>query len=294
MWKEAINDAKSCIERDDKFIKGYVRLAAAQSALGYNIEAQSSLKSALNIEPDNLFLLKELKLIKMNKNKSKNNDEYKLSEAEILRNERIKRNDDFLKSIGLSTDTSTFSSKKDTNTDNKTKKKKVEKIKKDNEINEEEPVRKSARKAGIQPEFIENSNYDESKSSINMQKIVLKDFKVDINPDAETIKRNKITAKMLRETIDQTNKEHSEIISDEAITHCVYRITSMSNKALGTRIKMIARAAGQHSYEKLLVFHYALIAAGLNDLAESSRAALDHIQGIDNNFEESNNITHDE
>jgi hypothetical protein len=116
----------------------------------------------------------------------------------------------------------------------------------------------------------------------------LKDFKVDINPDDETVKRNKVTAKMLRETIDQTNKGHSEIISDEAITHCVYRITSMSNKALGTRIKMIARAAGQHSYEKLLVFHYALKAAGLNDLAESSRAALDHLEGIENSEETKN------
>jgi hypothetical protein len=54
----------------------------------------------------------------------------------------------------------------------------------------------------------------------------------------------------------------------------------MSNKALGTRIKMIARAAGQNSYEKLLVFHYALKASGLSELAESSKAALNHLKGL--------------
>jgi len=208
------------------------------------------------------------------------NSESKLSEAEILRNERIKRNDEFLKSLGLASSSSSVGlPKKDITA--ATRKKKNDKQKK--EINDdEEPVRKSARRAGLSADIDTSffSNLDGEEPFIKMKKIILDDFKVDINPDDETVKRNKVTAKMLRELIDETNKEHSDLISDDAITHCVYRITSMSNKALGTRIKMIARAAGQHSYEKLLVFHYALKASGLADLAESSRAALNHIEGV--------------
>lgn len=55
------------------------------------------------------------------------------------------------------------------------------------------------------------------------------------------------------------------------------RIQSMSNKALGTRIKAIARAAGKHSYEKLLVFYYALKASNLLQLSDSAKAALDRL-----------------
>lgn len=51
----------------------------------------------------------------------------------------------------------------------------------------------------------------------------------------------------------------------------------MSNKALGTRIKAIARAAGKHSYEKLLVFYYALKASNLLQLSDSAKAALDRL-----------------
>ena len=208
--------------------------------------------------------------------------EYKLSEAEMLRNERIKRNDEFLKSLGLNATSTNLNIKKaDADT---TKRKKEERKKKDRLDDKiEEPIRKSARKAGLQPDFISSAymnNFNENKTEIKMTKIVYDEFKVDVNPDAETVRRNKITAKMLRELIDNTNKEHSELISDDAITHCVYRITSMSNKALGTRIKMIARAAGQNSYEKLLVFHYALKASGLSDLADSSQNALNHLEGL--------------
>ena len=205
------------------------------------------------------------------------NFESKLSEAEILRNERIKRNDEFLKSLGLAISSVGLPTKDIT----ATKKTKNEKQKKERN-EEEQPLRKSARRAGLSADIDKSffSNLDGEEPFIKMKKIILDDFKVDINPDDDTVKRNKITAKMLRDLIDETNKEHSELISDDAITHCVYRITSMSNKALGTRIKMIARAAGQHSYEKLLVFHYALKASGLAELAESSRAALNHIEGV--------------
>jgi hypothetical protein len=66
----------------------------------------------------------------------------------------------------------------------------------------------------------------------------------------------------------------------------------MSNQALGTRLKSIAksvppfpislllttcRAARASSYEKLLVFYYALVAANLPQLATSAREILEKI-----------------
>lgn len=210
---------------------------------------------------------------------NRNTNNAKLSEAEIKREERIKQNDAFLKSLGLATSsTGVPVIKKEID---KSKRKKVDKQRKASFENDLEPQRKSARRAGIKAEndFIQLNNVDNNESTIKMKRTILDDFHVDVNPDDETVKRNKITAKMIRDLVDETNKEHAELISNDAITHCVYRITSMSNKALGTRIKMIARAAGQHSYEKLLVFHYALKASGLTDLAESSRVALSHIEG---------------
>jgi hypothetical protein len=46
---------------------------------------------------------------------------------------------------------------------------------------------------------------------------------------------------------------------------------------LGNRLKTIVRAAGQNSQEKLLVFYYTLLAAGLFDLAASVKIALESV-----------------
>ena len=48
----------------------------------------------------------------------------------------------------------------------------------------------------------------------------------------------------------------------------------MSLKALGLRTRAIARAAGQHSQEKLLVTMYAMKASGLVELAANCEKTL--------------------
>jgi cytochrome c-type biogenesis protein CcmH/NrfG len=42
-----------CVEKDYKFIKGYVRLAAAQTEMKLYNDAEETLKAAIRIEPDN-------------------------------------------------------------------------------------------------------------------------------------------------------------------------------------------------------------------------------------------------
>jgi hypothetical protein len=51
----------------------------------------------------------------------------------------------------------------------------------------------------------------------------------------------------------------------------------MSNKALGTRIKMISSGASKKSREKLLVFYYALFHANLIELSNTVKTALENI-----------------
>ena len=75
------------------------------------------------------------------------------------------------------------------------------------------------------------------------------------------------------------NAKHGDLISDKAIVHVVTRLKSMSVKALSSRTKAIARAAGQHSKEKLLVTYYCMKVSGLAELAASCEEALARIGG---------------
>ena len=87
--------------------------------------------------------------------------------------------------------------------------------------------------------------------------------------------RRKVTAESLRSHIERANPKHSDLISNEAVVHCVHRLTSMSEKALGNRVRTISRAGGKNAKEKLLCFYYGLTAAGLGELSDVCRGAVD-------------------
>ena len=87
--------------------------------------------------------------------------------------------------------------------------------------------------------------------------------------------RRKVTAASLRSHIERANPKHSNLISNEAVVHCVHRLTSMSEKALGNRVRTISRAGGKNAKEKLLCFFYGLTAAGLGELSDVCRGAVD-------------------
>jgi hypothetical protein len=63
----------------------------------------------------------------------------------------------------------------------------------------------------------------------------------------------------------------------QAMVHCAYRMSYMSNRALVTRLNAISRSAKRTSYEKLLVFYYSLEASGLSDLAQVARRTLEKL-----------------
>ena len=101
------------------------------------------------------------------------------------------------------------------------------------------------------------------------------DLKVDHFPT-----RKKVTAVSLRDNIDDVSPKHSVLISNEAIVHCVYRLSSMSEKALGNRVRTIRRAGGKNAKEKLMIFHYGLHAAGLEELAAECKSAMEEAGGM--------------
>ena len=103
------------------------------------------------------------------------------------------------------------------------------------------------------------------------------DDKDDSEGEDEDSRRN-VTAASLRKFIDAANAQHGAIISDQAIVHVVSRLKSMSVKALSSRIRAIARAAGQHSKEKLLVTMYAMKVSSLTELAASCEEALARLE----------------
>ncbi len=50
-WQAALDDATTCVSKDSKFVKGYLRLVAAQVGLRYFDEAEATLKTVEGLEP---------------------------------------------------------------------------------------------------------------------------------------------------------------------------------------------------------------------------------------------------
>ena len=205
------------------------------------------------------------------------------SEYEKVRQENISRNEAFLKEIGLHGHGRIQASSDGKPANKPGRKRKVTQDYNDQaEAKEDElkllPTRCSSRLRNVPPSTIEGLEVDgDVRVAVKVPRKQLQLEDLDITFDAFEEPRIKITAVMLRSFIEGISPEHSEEISNEAINHCVMRIYTMSNRALGTRMKMIARAAGQHSYEKLLVFHYALALSGLKELADCAKGLLSRL-----------------
>jgi chaperonin cofactor prefoldin len=63
-WEKAANDAKECIKANPEFIKGYYRLANAQSEQNEFDSALATIKQGMAVEPNNPQLQKQMRQIK--------------------------------------------------------------------------------------------------------------------------------------------------------------------------------------------------------------------------------------
>jgi len=70
-WKEALEDAKMSVQKDPRFIKGYLRIATAQLELQNFDDAESTLNAAIMVEPGHDLVLKQLQTVKMKRMASK-------------------------------------------------------------------------------------------------------------------------------------------------------------------------------------------------------------------------------
>jgi tetratricopeptide (TPR) repeat protein len=70
-WQLAANDAKECIKLDPTFIKGYYRLATAQTELDHLDAATATIKQGLNIDNTNPQLIRQLHNVKQAQKRKK-------------------------------------------------------------------------------------------------------------------------------------------------------------------------------------------------------------------------------
>jgi len=215
-----------------------------------------------------------------------------LSEYERLREENIRRNDEFLKSLGLAdikcqmipTKKRQTREEEDVNgSESRPRKiKDKSKVKSKGEDEKLVPSRRSSRAQGIPVPRIAGPKRLASPTRARSRGAGT-EIDVSISVDDEEQPRKKVQASLLRKEIDK-DKSITSVeggggldvqVSNEAIQHTLMRIGSMSNARLATRIKVIARASGQHCKEKLLAFYHALRLTGLDELAESCKATLE-------------------
>lgn len=64
---EAMEDALQCVDKDPKFVKGYLRLVSAQMELGKFEDAETTLKAALTLEPANELIGRKIKELRAKK-----------------------------------------------------------------------------------------------------------------------------------------------------------------------------------------------------------------------------------
>ena len=189
---------------------------------------------------------------------SHENIENQLSEYEIIRKRNIERNEDFLKSIGIDVNRN-LNPTQSLRDDEPIPKKSKKKSNRNPNINiityteTSSPIRRRSSRLDPSLKSISNNTdiEDNNDPFIKQSKRVPRE---SYSPSIDNCEeRIPITSFELRQFILETNKEHNNDISNDAINHCIMRLRSMSNKALLTRLKRIV------IFEKLLVFYYALL-----------------------------------
>lgn len=94
--------------------------------------------------------------------------------------------------------------------------------------------------------------YKRAHRNIDFNEELIENVQVD---DDDDVRRSPITNARVRQLIDQINPDHSDMISDKELGHCVMRVQSMTNRALGNRLKMISRFAAWFPLSLFLILH---------------------------------------
>eukprot|EP00903_Cladosiphon_okamuranus_P014234 g13223.t1 len=98
-------------------------------------------------------------------------------------------------------------------------------------------------------------------------------FRHDYGPELNAEEAEK-RMEVLKEQIDERDDAKAGTASYQ---HCLYRVRTMSDAQLARRVRTIERARGAKAKEKMLVFSNVLRARGKTDLLEMAEAALDRL-----------------
>jgi tetratricopeptide (TPR) repeat protein len=71
-WQKSLDDALLSVSKDPKYIKGYYRLSSAQAELQLFDDAETTLRAALTMEPDNEVVMRQIKALKAKKTAAAN------------------------------------------------------------------------------------------------------------------------------------------------------------------------------------------------------------------------------
>jgi hypothetical protein len=173
------------------------------------------------------------------------------SAYEIARDERVLKNHAFLQSLGLGTSGSEATAA----TPSVPAPKSAKRIKRARR----EPTRKSLRAQGLNPDGSDAPLEEEEPW--------------EEEPDAERVMRAKIARLEALHSSNGTSYKNPTA----TYQHTWMRVKTMSDKALGTRIKVIEKALGQHCLVKMQMFAEVLALAGKQELASEAHAALQRV-----------------
>ncbi len=71
-WQKSLEDALLSVSKDPKYIKGYYRLSSAQAELQLFDDAETTLRAALTMEPENEVIMRQIKALKAKKTAAAN------------------------------------------------------------------------------------------------------------------------------------------------------------------------------------------------------------------------------
>eukprot|EP00752_Nemacystus_decipiens_P005083 g4613.t1 len=98
-------------------------------------------------------------------------------------------------------------------------------------------------------------------------------FRHDYGPELDEEEAEK-RMEVLKEQIDERDDAKAGTASYQ---HCLHRVRTMSDEQLARRVRAIERARGAKAKEKMLVFSNVLRARGKTDLLEMAESALDRL-----------------
>ncbi|CAM9483011.1 unnamed protein product [Ectocarpus sp. 4 AP-2014] len=98
-------------------------------------------------------------------------------------------------------------------------------------------------------------------------------FRCDYGPELDPEEAQE-RMEVLKGHIDARDEANAGTAS---YNHCLHRVRTMSDVSLARRVRTIERARGAQAKEKMLVFSRVLTATGKTDLAEMAEAALDRL-----------------